>query len=102
MTGGRTADGSGRTRLIVADTTAWQVIEHQVVMLDFGGERYFRLDPVGSRMWELLVELGDLDDVRRRLLAEYEVDEAQLREDLDEFVTRLTDAGLVRVEPAAQ
>ncbi len=34
------------------ETTAWQMVEGRVVMLDLDSEHYYRLDAVGSRMFE--------------------------------------------------
>jgi hypothetical protein len=75
------------------------MVEGRVVMLDLDSEHYYRLDDVGSRMWELLCECGEVEKVHTLLRDEYEVDPEVLRRDLDEFVTRLATAGLLRVEP---
>ncbi|MGI8801074.1 MAG: PqqD family protein [Solirubrobacteraceae bacterium] len=83
----------------MSEAAAWQIVEGRVVMLDLDAERYYRLDSVGSRMWELLSEFGDVESVHARLLAEYDVDASELRQDLEDFVTRLVAAGLVQVEP---
>lgn len=65
-------------------------------MLELDSEHYFRLDDVGSRMWELLSEGGDVDSAYARLLEEYEVDAGVLRADLEDFIERLTAKGLLR------
>jgi len=48
-------------RVTIDETTAWQMVDGQVVMLELGSEHYYRLDAVGSRMWELLSTGGDVD-----------------------------------------
>jgi Coenzyme PQQ synthesis protein D (PqqD) len=83
------------------DDVVWQQIEGETVLLAIGSGRYYRLDPVGSRMWALLHELGDIDRVRERLLAEFEVDPERLGSDLEALVDRLAEAELVTVEPRA-
>ena len=89
-------------RVTVDETTAWQMVDGRVVMLELDSERYFRLDEVGSRMWELLSTGGDVDAAYARLLEEYEVDEAVLRADLEDFIERLTAKGLLRGEPSSE
>jgi hypothetical protein len=82
-------------RVRVPDDVIWQVVEEQVVLLSLPESRYYRLDPVGSRMWQVLDEHGDTAQAFRVLHDEYEVDEERLREDLRAFVARLADAGLL-------
>jgi Coenzyme PQQ synthesis protein D (PqqD) len=86
-------------RVTIDETTAWQMVDGRVVMLELDSEHYFRLDAVGSRMWELLSTDGDVDAAYARLLEEYEVDGDVLRTDLEDFVERLIAKGLLRGEP---
>jgi hypothetical protein len=69
------------------------------VLLNLESERYYILDDVGTRMWELLTELGDVTATAERLLDEYDVDEALLRRDLASLVNELAEAGLIVVQP---
>jgi hypothetical protein len=89
-------------RVTIDETTAWQMVDGQVVMLELESEHYYRLDAVGSRMWELLSEDGDVDAAYVQLLEEYEVDGDVLRTDLDDFIERLTANGLLRGEPSSE
>lgn len=88
-------------RVSVPETTAWQVVEGRVVILELDDEHYYRLDEVGSRMWEVLCESGDLGAARKQLEAEFDVDPETLHRDLEAFVARLADAGLVTIEGAS-
>lgn len=88
--------GGGR-RVEIAPGVVFREVGGEAVLLDLGSQRYFTLDATGTRMWALLAEHGSPDEVRRRLLAEYEIDEATLGRDLDELVARLAAEGLVVV-----
>ena len=64
-------------------------------------ERYYGLNPVGTRMWVLLSELQDMQSAYERLLDEYDVDPAQLVRDLTGFVQGLAQIGLLTIEREA-
>jgi hypothetical protein len=76
-----------------------QEVEGETVLLDPEEERCFVLDDVGTRLWQLLTEYCDLDIVMAQMLAEFEVEEATLRDDIDELLGRLRAAGLVVSQP---
>jgi hypothetical protein len=78
-----------------APGVVFQEIEGETVLLDVEAERYYALDEVGSRCWELLAEHGDLEKVVASMLDEFDVDEATLRSDLEALLEQLSAAGLV-------
>jgi hypothetical protein len=78
-----------------ASHVLFQEIEGEMVLLDLHSERYFALDDVGARCWLLLAEHGDVDQVVTSMLAEFDIDEATLRADLDGLLARLSAEGLV-------
>lgn len=47
------------------------------------------LNETGERIWDLLPECTDRDEIVRRLMEEYDVDEATLRCDTNEFIDTL-------------
>jgi hypothetical protein len=67
------------------------------VLLNLDSERYFGLDPVGTRMWEVLGAHGTMEAAYETLLAEFDVEPEQLRRDLYELVEKLSEHGLVEV-----
>ena len=75
----------------------WQMVDGQVVLLAFNAGRYYLLDPVGTRMWEVLLEDANVADAEQRLLAMFDVDDVTLRRDLAELIARLVDADLLQV-----
>ena len=97
MNGGPPAP-DGPQRVAVDGGVVWQMVDGQVVLLTLARGRYFRLDEVGSRMWELLDECHEVGVALQRLQAEFEVDAATLRDDLAAFIRTLVDAGLLSVQ----
>ena len=68
------------------------------VLLDLASERYFGLDAVGTRVWQLLEADPDVRAAFAMLVREYDVDAAQLEADLLALLQQLADAGLVAIE----
>ena len=91
------------------DHTAFQVrifpdvlfrdLSGEAVLLDLKSQRYFGLDEVGTRIWQLLNKDGCIETVVAAMCGEYEADEAELRQDLRSFLLDLAEAGLIELEP---
>jgi DNA-directed RNA polymerase subunit H (RpoH/RPB5) len=71
--------------------------ENESVLLNLQTEYYHGLDDVGTRMWILLIQSKSIQEAYETLLAEYDVDPANLRQDLIDFVAELTERGLVEL-----
>lgn len=56
---------------------------------------YLGLDTVGQRVWDLLAEPSDLDELVAMLTAEYDVSAEQCRTDVARFLEALEEHGLV-------
>jgi hypothetical protein len=75
-----------------------QEVNGETVILDLKSESYFGLDEVGTRIWQLLQEHGDLQQTFDAMLDEFDVDEEQLHQDLNELVGKLEEAGLISLQ----
>jgi hypothetical protein len=76
----------------------FQEVAGETVILDLDSESYFGLDSVATRIWQLIEETGNLQSIFDTLLEEYEVGEAQLRDDLEALVSEAAARGLVKLE----
>ena len=85
------------SRLAISDDVLMQEVGDEVVLLDLASERYFGLDPVGTRAWQLMPECASLDAVHERLCAEFDAPPALIGEDLLALADQLLEAGLVRL-----
>lgn len=72
-----------------------QEVDGETVILDLNSEQYFSLDEVGTRVWQLLAEHGQVEKVIELMLQEFEVTPEQLRADLGALLKSLEDAGLI-------
>jgi hypothetical protein len=86
------------SNVTISPEVLFQEVGGEAVLLDLASETYFGLDDVGTRIWQLLQENGELVAIRDRMLEEYEVEAARLEEDLLSHIERLAEAGLVTIE----
>ena len=73
-------------------------VSDEVVVVNLSSGRYYGLDPVGARVWDLLRTARPVTEIRDALLAEYDVDAATAESDLVALLERLADQGLVEVK----
>jgi hypothetical protein len=73
----------------------YQLLGGEAVLLNMKTEQYFGLDSVGTRVWEVVAQTGTLELIVATLIAEYEVDEAVLRRDIEALLAELVQAKLV-------
>jgi hypothetical protein len=86
------------TRVTVPESVLFRDLDGESVLLETGSGRYYGLDGVGTRMWNLLRQHGEIEAVCRDLLLEYDVPEGRLREDLTKLVEDLSARGLLRLD----
>jgi hypothetical protein len=72
-------------------------LEGEEVILDMRTGVYHGLDPVGSRIWQLLNEVRSVGEIHEVILAEYEVDETRCESDLLAFLDEIASRGWIRV-----
>lgn len=93
----RPADVTLDTILIRSEEVLYQEVGEEAVLLDLAGEQYFGLDPVGTRIWNLLDGESGLGRIHATLADQYAADPARIGEDLLALARSLAEAGLVRV-----
>ena len=84
-------------RVKILKDVVFREVEQEMVLLNLGTGSYYGLDPVGSRIWNLLVEKGSLREVFEIMLQEYEASTEDLQRDILHLVQKLETKGLVQV-----
>jgi hypothetical protein len=79
----------------IAEDVIFRVLDDEAVILNLATGTYFGLNSVGTRLWQLLAEHGSVEQVVAAFLAEYEVEESQLRQELGDLIQQLVQEGLV-------
>ena len=85
-------------KISISEQALSQEVNGETVILDLNSESYFGLDEVGTRIWQLLNEYGDIEKAYDTMLEEFDVDEKTLRDDLEELINKLSEAGLVTIK----
>lgn len=68
------------------------------VILDMASGRYFGLDAVGARIWQLLSHSHSLVEISERLAQEFDVTPERAESDLVRLMEELAANGLISVE----
>ena len=76
-------------------------LDGEAVLLHLETGTYFGLNPVGTRIWQLIAEGYSLEQVLETLSGEYDVDRRVLETDLLELARQLCANGLGRVGPTS-
>ena len=83
--------------LRIPANVSFSVVGEDAFLLNTQTNKYYGLEKVGTRLWELLNEGKSLKDAHQIILSEYEVDPAQLEQDILELLERLREHGLVEI-----
>jgi hypothetical protein len=70
-------------------------LHDELVMMDIDQGKYFSLNPVATRIWDLLENYMGIDELCRQLMDEYEVDHAQCIKEVEELLNEMLKLGLV-------
>ena len=72
-------------------------IDDEVVMMSSEKGMYYNLNPIGSRIWELLETPQTIESLCTQLMDEYDVDEATCKQETEEFIQSLAERGLIEM-----
>lgn len=75
-------------------------IAGETVILSLTAGRYYGLDAVGARVWQIIQAPTVVADATRTIVAEYDVEPERCEADLLALLPRMVDTGLVEVRSA--
>ena len=87
-------------RASVPSNVLIRFLDQESVLLNLNTERYFGLDSVGTRMWQLVTSGPTIEAAYFQLIEEYDVDPDTLRSNLAELLEHLVENGLIATQPA--
>ncbi|MDU3520848.1 MAG: lasso peptide biosynthesis PqqD family chaperone [Clostridium saudiense] len=72
-------------------------LDGEKVMMNLDKGEYFMMNEVGSRIWEIISEPINVEEIINTLRNEYEVDEETCKDTVIEFLGRLDHADLISI-----
>jgi len=78
------------------DTISGQ-LDDQLVMMDIEKGQYFSLNPVSTRIWELLERSRTMEEICITLTREFEIEPGQCRAEVEEHLREMKELGLIYV-----
>ena len=72
-------------------------LDGEKVMMDMESGNYFMLNPVGSRIWDLIDKPVTVAEIINSLREEYEVEESECQQAVKEFLHELHHSNLLLI-----
>lgn len=89
----------GMTKYFRNSKTISGRLHDELVMMDIDQGKYFSLNPVATRIWELLEQPMLPGELCNLLMEEYEVGADQCREEVEELLAEMVRLGIVKNTP---
>jgi hypothetical protein len=84
----------------VADATTWRELDGEIVALDTKESIYFAIGGFGTTLWPLLVSGATKRDLVMEITSTFDdAPPEQAAGDVDEFITSLSELGLIESRP---
>jgi hypothetical protein len=81
-----------------ADDIIASDIDDEKVMMCVEKGKYFKLDPVGARIWDMIEAPIKVSDLINALIPKYDVDRETCEHDVLAFLEELHDGGILQVQ----
>lgn len=84
-------------RVIASENVLAHEFADEAVILNLDNETYYRFNGIAMDMWQALTNNDSVDAACTQLLEQYDVEDAELTKDLEEFIQMIVDAQLAVV-----
>jgi hypothetical protein len=82
--------------LRIAEGVIHRKVGEEMILLDYDRGIYYGLDPVGTRIWELIAEGKATDEIVATMAGEFDASPETIEADLGELLADLTAKALVK------
>lgn len=73
-------------------------MDQEIVMMHPENGKYFSLNPIATRIWELLITPKTIDDVVNNLLSEFDVEPQICKNETKEFIEKLIEKNIIEIK----
>lgn len=70
-------------------------LSDELVMMDMDKGKYFSLNPVATRIWDLLADPMSVEELCSLLMEEYEVEANQCQKDVEDVIEKMKKLNIV-------
>ncbi len=85
------------TVVVQSTEPVFRKLDDEFVLLSVRTGKYYGLDAVGSRIWELIEKPTSVSTLRDKLCEEYDVETEQCMHEVLEFLGNLVEEGIVEL-----
>ncbi len=86
------------TKIQLDPELLYSKIGDEIVLLTIESGKYFKVDAIGSRIWEIIKEPISIEKVLAQLVGEYEVSLAECEKDVMSFIDKLKEDNLILIK----
>lgn len=90
-----TSSGDRKTTYIRNSKTISGRLHDELVMMDLDQGKYFSLNPVATRIWDLLEKPAAAEEICAVLIDEYDVEPSLCRREVEEYLSKMVLLGLI-------
>jgi hypothetical protein len=90
-----TGQHDGTTRYVRNSKIISGRLHDELVMMDLDQGKYFSLNPVATRIWDLLLKPMKIDEVCSLLMYEYEIEAERCQAEVSELLEEMVKLGFV-------
>jgi len=84
-------------RIVRNNQTAWQQVEENVIVVTNQTRKMHILQGIGGRIWELLENSINQDELIENIQNEYDAPPWQIQEDVERFLKELSEKTMIEI-----
>jgi hypothetical protein len=73
----------------------WRKIDDTIFIIDPLNEKIHELNETASIIFEMIIKNKKIDEIEKKILKEYDVDEKECRKDILDIISELKDKGVI-------
>jgi len=79
----------------ISSNIIWRKIDDTIFIIDPLNERIHELNETAAIIFEMIIKNKKIDEIERKILKEYDVDEKECRKDISYIISELKDKGVI-------
>jgi outer membrane protein assembly factor BamB len=85
-----------KSYMVEKDNIVYRMIDNEAVILNLDNGRYYNLNTVGTKIWNLLYKGKSIREILNSLKLEYSLPEQKLIKDIMKFIKHLKSKSLLK------